>query len=173
VVAPSIWPQKSVGGRRSWPPVTAMNSLRILRFSAPAVSQSIGASKVTRLGTRERSDLCAAVPQSHKFPQDAHNLLRRGWRLISARVSRGSVLVRSSPAFPCSGNSVSSLLNLLAARNVCLEYHCSAQETLDLPRARRFYRIRRTIRSHAERAENNPRPRCVDNPDGAQWLQSM
>jgi hypothetical protein len=64
-------------------------------------------------------------------------------------------------------------LNVLAARNVCLESHCSAQETLELPRERRVYRKRRTIRSHAARAENNPRPRCVDNPAGAQRLQSM
>jgi hypothetical protein len=30
-------------------------------------------------------------------------------------------------------------LNVLAARIVCLEQHCSAQENLELPRVRRFY----------------------------------
>src|ERR1700683_964040 len=61
-------------------------------------------------------------------------------------------------------------LNVLAAWLVCLEPHCSAQENLELPRVRRFYRTRNTIRWRAARGESNPLRGHEDNPDGARLL---
>ena len=63
-------------------------------------------------------------------------------------------------------------LNVLAARIVCLEPHRIAQENLELPRVRRFYRNGKTIRSRAARAENNLLPGRGDNPVGARLLPS-
>src|SRR5271165_2342256 len=60
-------------------------------------------------------------------------------------------------------------LIVLAARNLCLQAHGSAQENLELPRVHPLYRTGRIIRSRAARAENNLLPGYVDNPGGAQW----